>query len=230
MKIAICEDEEVIAQELWKFFFDIPDAEATCFTDPVEFLNRCREGEHFDILFCDVVMQPIDGIEVCRRIRSMDYSMYLVFITNYIEFAPKGYELGVFRYLLKPVCKDDVRRVLAEIEKDAAGQEKVLLRDSNGNSTVIGICDIVYAEIHDKRAFVHCNDHVLITETSMNELEMLLNRRMFYRIHRKYMVNMESIKELQQGGLLLDNGVKLPVSHRRMRDFKAAFYAFLGSR
>ena len=54
MKIAICEDEEVMAKKLWNMLFDMPDMEAKYFLNPVDLLRCCEAGETFDIFFCDV--------------------------------------------------------------------------------------------------------------------------------------------------------------------------------
>lgn len=226
MKIAICEDEEVIAQKLWTMLFDQEDIEAKYFTNPFELLKSYETGERFDILFCDAVMEPMDGIHLCKEIRKADQEVYIVFITNYIEFAPQGYEVGAFRYLLKPVSEESIEKVITEIREDMQKSSKVLLKTAEGN-IILNAKDILYAEIKDKEACIHYNDDTVIVNRSLSELEELLKHHDFFRIHRKYLVNLERVMEFDQSFLTLDNGKTIPISIRKAADFKKALYRLL---
>lgn len=226
MRIAICEDEEVMAKKLWNLLFDKPDVEAKCFVSPLELLKSYETGERYDILFCDAVMEPMDGIQLCKQIRKLDHEVYIVFITNYIEFAPQGYEVGAFRYLLKPITKETVEKVLAEIKEDMDKTSKVLLKTAEGSIILRGQ-DILYAEIQDKEACVYYNGDTVIVNKSLGELEEYFKPHAFFRIHRKYLVNLERVMEFDQTHLTLDNGKNLPISNRKAADFKKALYHLL---
>ena len=228
MRIAICEDEEIMAKEIWKFFFDIQDIEAKYFLDPHSFLRAYRDGEHFDIILCDAVMEPMDGITLCKNIRDIDPDVYIVFITNYIDYAPKGYEIGLFRYLLKPVTKEDILKVVGEIRQDAAKTSHIIAKTPTG-SAIISFADIYYIEIRDKESHIYYDDAVAVADCSLSELEKQLNTNMFFRIHRKYLVNLEHVKEFNRHELMIDNGTMLPISYRKSKEFRSALYQFLGN-
>lgn len=117
MKIAICEDEEVMAKQIWGMFFNKPEIDAKYYLSPQELLSDYESGIRYQVLFCDARMEPFDGIALAKKIREFDKDVYIVFVTNYIEFAPKGYEVGLFRFLLKPVTAAAVERVLSEIDR-----------------------------------------------------------------------------------------------------------------
>ncbi len=226
MRIAICEDEEIVAEKIWSYLFDKEDIEAQCFLEPEKLLAEYEAGRRFDVLLCDAKMEGLDGIALCRRLREYDPDLYIVFITNYVEYAPAGYEVGLFRYLLKPVTKEMLEKVLAEIRQDADKSGKLVLKTSFGNM-IVNAHDILYMEIQDKETEVHCEDSVFRVSKSLAELEEMVADMSFFRIHRKYLVNLERVREFDQFQLTLDNGGFLPISYRKSHEFKTALYQFL---
>lgn len=226
MRIAICEDEKIIAEQIWGYLFDKEDIEAQYFLEPEKLLAEYEAGRRFDVLFCDAKMEGLDGIALCRKLRDYDPDLYIVFMTNYVEYAPAGYEVGLFRYLLKPITKEMVEKVLEEICRDADKGGKLVLKTSIG-TMVVNTHDILYMEIQDKETEVHCEDSVLRVSKSLAELEELVTELPFFRIHRKYLVNLERVREFDQLQLTLDNGVLLPISYRKSHEFKTTLYKYL---
>lgn len=229
MRIAICEDEEVMAEKIWSYFFEKTDIEAEYFLNPKQLLAEYEAGKQFDVLFCDAYMKPMDGITLCKKLREYDTNLYIVFITNYIEYAPKGYEIGLFRYLMKPVTKEMVDKVLCEIREDLDKKQRMLVKTSIGN-VILNVQDILYIEVWDKETYVYYNDDVVKMGKSLGELEEQLSSRSFYRIHRKFLVNLEHVQEFDQFQLTMDNGKTLPISYRRSHEFKKVMYDFLQSK
>lgn len=226
MRIAICEDEEIVAEQIWGYFFDKEETQAQYFLEPQKLLEEYEAGRRFDILFCDACMEGLDGITLCRKLREYDPDLYIVFITNYVEYAPAGYEVGLFRYLLKPVTKEMVEKVLAEILEDADKGSKLVIKTSFGN-IILNAHDILYMEIQDKETHVYYNDDIVQVSKSLGELEELVADMSFFRIHRKYLVNLERVREFDQFQLTLDNGKLLPISYRKTHEFKTALYQHL---
>ena len=154
MKIAICEDEKIMADKIWRFFFDMKDINAKCYPDSESLLSDYENGERYDIVFCDVVMKSMNGIELCREIRKLDENVYFCMITNYVEYAPSGYEAGVFRYLLKPVVKEDILKVLDDMQSIASSSQKVIIKSFH-ESVIVKSESLIYIEVKDKYSFVH---------------------------------------------------------------------------
>lgn len=229
MKVAICEDEEIMAQNLWKMLLEIADIDASYFLDPLELLKSYEKGERYHILFCDAAMKPMDGITLCRKIRRLDKNVYIVFVTNYIDYAPMGYEVGLFRYLLKPITVEALKKAINEIKDDIQNSSKILLKAPE-YSILLAQQDILYIEAKDKESCVFYENDSIYIGKGLGELEKQLTSYGFFRIHRKYLVNLERIKEFDRYHLTLDNGRTLPVSKRKSSDFKKILYDFLGSR
>ncbi|MCX4341394.1 MAG: LytTR family DNA-binding domain-containing protein [Lachnospiraceae bacterium] len=233
MKVAICEDEKIMADKIWRFFFDRKDVNAKCYLDAERLLSDYENGERYDIVFCDVVMKVMNGIELCRAIRKLDDSVYFCMITNYVEYAPSGYEAGVFRYLLKPVEKEDVLKVLDDIKKTASSSQKIIIKSFYDNM-IIKTESLIYIEVKDKYSYVHYwteenprREDVIITASSLHHLEETLADKNFCRIHRKYGINPEHVVSYNSVSVQMDCGTALPISYRKYSAFKNAFEAFL---
>lgn len=154
-------------------------------------------------------------------------------ITNYVEYAPSGYEAGVFRYLLKPVVKEDVLKVLDDMQSIAAASQKIIIKSFQEN-VIIKSESLIYIEVKDKYSYVHYwteedprREDVIITADSLQHLEETLSGKNFCRIHRKYGVNMEHIVRYRSMSVLMDCGITLPISYRKSGAFKDAFETFL---
>ena len=106
IRVAIVEDEAAVRDQLMGYvqrYMRQYDAqiEVTMFTDGVEILEGYRPV--YDIIFLDVEMQHLDGMETASRIRALDSDVLLIFITNMAQYAIKGYAVGALDYVLKPV-------------------------------------------------------------------------------------------------------------------------------
>ena len=106
IRVAIVEDEAAVRDQLMGYvqrYMRQYDAqiEVTMFTDGVEILEGYRPV--YDIIFLDVEMQHLDGMETASRIRALDSDVLLIFITNMAQYAIEGYAVGALDYVLKPV-------------------------------------------------------------------------------------------------------------------------------
>lgn len=233
MKVAICEDEKIMADKIWSFFFDMKDINAKCYFDAESLLSDYENGERYDIVFCDIVMKSMNGIELCRAIRKLDENVYFCMITNYVDYAPSGYEAGVFRYLLKPVEKEDVLKVLDDMQRVPSSSPKIIIKSFH-DSVIIRTESLIYIEVKDKYSYVHYwteedprREETIITAGSLNYLEETLPGKSFCRIHRKYVINMEHVVSYSSMSAMMDCGTALPISYRKASAFKDAFEAFL---
>ena len=172
-----------------------------------------------DALFLDVEMPGSSGLETARRLRVKYPDLIIVFVTSYIQYAPGGYEVRAFRYLLKPDlarllpgCLEDIRAELDTSRRSlqvrtAAGERHILLRS------------LVYAEGTSRR---HVVLHLLCGGISrqvecvglLSEMEAALCGTDFLRIQRSYLVNMGYLDKISNYYAHLTTGEVLKVSAR----------------
>lgn len=226
MKIAICDDEKIFTKRIYNYLWQQPDCCVECFLSPSALLEKYETGERYDVLFLDVLMKPINGISLAKKIRNYDTHVIIIFLTAYIEYAPTGYEVNAFRYLLKPISQNDIFQVMKDIRTELKNSPKILLKIPQCE-LVLRAESIYYLETNDKETIVYCDKDNLAIRKSLNELENLLPTSLFSRIHRKYIVNLSHVGEFDEKQVTLDCGQTLPLSRRKSRKFREALETYI---
>ncbi len=226
MKIAICDDEEVFVNRIYHFLWQQPDCSVERFLSPVRLLEKYEEGSRYDVVFLDIVMSPINGIDAASRIRAYDKQAILVFLTAYLEYAPAGYEVNGFRYLLKPVTKESLSRTMKDIYMELETSRTLFLRTPECEF-LLRLQDIQYLQADNKSSVIYYKDDLISFRKGLSELEKQLPAAFFFRIHRKYIVNLAHVREFDGTRLTLSCGRSLPISRRMGRAFRLALEAYI---
>ena len=138
-RIAFCDDDAALLHQMQDFLEQYRtlrwvQLELAPYTKPVELLADIEAGVRFDVLFLDVLMPGINGINAAREIRRYDTAVQIIFVTSSSEFAVQSYVVGAYYYQLKPIWKDSFFRltdaVLAECRKRT--QHSLILRCKSG--------------------------------------------------------------------------------------------------
>lgn len=196
--------------------------------------------EHL-ISFCNIFFLDIDfsgktytGIDLARKIREVNFNAIIVFVTNYIEYAPDGYEVLAFRYLLKSDFHTKLEQCLLQsVQKLQTAQETIQIHVS-GEKITIPLADILYIESQGHQVVLHIQKAGTKTPqlyrfyASLGSLENQLCTQGFLRIQKSYLVNMRHIQKYQCNEAELDNGEKLPVSEKNYAEHKKQFLLWKG--
>lgn len=156
------------------------------------FLFAFDEENAFDILFLDVEMKGISGIELAKLLRSKGSCAETIFVTSHFEFVGEGYEVDALHYLIKPVAKEKLLEVLSKAA-DKLEQEPAHIVISCGAETVkLYENDILYVEsfLHD--IVIHTKNGDYRIKESISVLEQKLSKD-FFRVHRSYIVNLKNV-------------------------------------
>jgi DNA-binding LytR/AlgR family response regulator len=108
--VGICDDEAAIQEQLIRLCMkyketNINDLETVCFSSGDELLKFSRP---LDILFLDIQMRGLNGLQTAEKIREKDDSMIIIFLTGYRGYMQQGYRVRAFRYLIKPVIEQEL--------------------------------------------------------------------------------------------------------------------------
>ena len=152
-RIAFCDDDAALLHQMQDFLEQYRtlrgvQLELAPYTKPMELLADIEAGVRFDVLFLDVLMPGINGINAAREIRRYDTAVQIIFVTSSSEFAVQSYVVGAYYYQLKPIWKDSFFRltdaVLAECRKRT--QHSLILRCKSG-VTRITLDSLEYCEV-----------------------------------------------------------------------------------
>lgn len=189
---------------------------------------------------CDIALLDIDydnafynGMDVARKIRSLRSDTIIIFVTNFIEYAPEGYEVQAFRYILKRDLQTDLIKILPLAMKQL--NQKTLPIQINGEIIKIPLDDILYLEVHQHNVTVVMRK--LLSErmpkeynfyAALSDLEEKLEPLGFLRIHKSFLVNMKHLKKFQCREATLDNGMILRVGEKSYAENKQKYLLWKG--
>ena len=222
LDIAVIDDEEVIREYLCGLIEkQRPRSRIECYATGEELLAAERR---FDIVFLDIQMDGMNGIEVARRLRKNQEETVLIFITGLKEYVFDAFDLYAFQYLLKPVDEKKFAEVLDRAVKEARrkkDKQELFIKTKN---LTLDQADILYIESRGKKVEIHTarGKNGIEIYATMEELEGQLGEG-FYRCHRAYIVNMAYITEYGGDSILLTNGDKVYLAKRKYGDFVKAY-------
>ena len=233
-QVHICDDIEEHALELQNLLQSLESNlrfEITLSFSADEFLTllssiESGEAMPWDIIFMDIRMPESDGITLGKKIKELCPDTYLIFTTAYSEYAVKGYEASAYRYLLKPINDEDLATLMTDIRADLDKKKKILIKGKK-NSTYVALKDILYISAEDKYAIVYTKNGHFISDTSLNQYEGQLGAYGFYRIHRKYLVNVYHHRSFNDNCANLSDGSSLPVSKAKTGAYRNFVFAYM---
>ena len=176
------------------------------FSSAESFWFEWIEDKSCDLLLLDVQMKQMDGMELAKKIRTVDKSIPIIFITGFTDYMAQGYEVHAFHYLLKPVTQEKLNEVLSHVVQSLTKQRASLLLNTEGEITRIYIDEIRYIEVFSHTVNIHVKDQELTFRMNLNELEKQLPQNTFFRIHRSCLVNLAYIQKLNRTSVLLETG------------------------
>lgn len=239
-RIAFCDDDAALLHQMQDFLEQYRalrgvQLELFSYTKPMELLADIEAGVRFDVLFLDVLMPGINGINAAREIRQYDTAVQIIFVTSSSEFAVQSYVVGAYYYQLKPIWKDSFFRltdaVLAECRKRT--QHSLILRCKSG-VTRITLDSLEYCEVQGRTLVFHLLDGTVIESSgSMDELaRQLADYPGFLHPHRSYLVNMEYIQNITAKSITMESLAEVPLPHGRFTAVRDQYleYAFAGKK
>lgn len=238
-KIAICDDEEIFRTDIvnmvslylskTKIVYSID-----VYCSGTELLEK-DDIMNYNIIFLDINMEGINGIDTAKKIRMVNKEVFIVFITAFLDYSLEGYKVDAIRYLLKDCgkmeeaineCLDaifiEINRKILRIKMDFLEGYKALPVDS-----------IIYIEsnLHKLIFYVRGKGSTIAYTqyNTLNKVQDNLPQNQFIRIHQSYLVNLRYIKNIKNYRVMLKDGTDLPTSKSRYKEACNTFILYKGS-
>ena len=232
IRVAICDDDPSVLQELREFlerYRGKQDLTYTDFCSPLELLAGIERGEQFDILFLDILMPGQNGIEAAAEIRRYDSHVKIVFLTASAEFAVQSYSVGAYFYQLKPLRWEDFSRVMdSALEQCRWERENCLILRCKEGITRIELGRLEFCEVIHRTLFFHLSSgRVLESTGSLDELtKQLPPYGGFFRVHRSYLVNLDYVQSISYRAVTMSSLTEIPIPRGKYNEVKEAFFAY----
>ena len=228
MRIAVCDDEryfrDLITEKINEIYKDDIDMVIRTFEDGFDFLKNYYENiDTYDMIFLDIEMENINGIDTAKEIRKLNKDVNIVFLTGHDEFAKDGYEVNAFRYLSKPIQEDKLIEAIESIKKKSDSVKKILL-SSKGEEILIKIKEIIYMEAQNKDIYIYTIHNIYNEKNNLTHYEEILKNYGFFRVHRSYLINLDYVKSYTSNEIILDNEEKVYLSRLKYKSFKEHLY------
>ncbi len=233
MNIAIVDDEKLMREQIRNLIEKqksgaYPDV---CAPDVYETGEQLLAAQkNYDIVFLDIQMEGMNGIETAKTIRKRNEETILIFVTGIKEYVFEAFDVAAFHYLLKPIEEGKFAEVFERAVTEAdnskkRGQEQLFIKTRNRNIT-LQRGTVLYVENRGRKVEVHTAAEVIEVYAVMSKLEEQLGSN-FYRCHRGYLVNMAYIAEYSSDSICLSNGESIYLAKERYPEFVKAYMRYL---
>lgn len=242
IRVIICDDDEIFLEKLRKAIDSV--LQGMNVIAKIHTYSRMEDIGQPILASCDIAFLDIDfahtrynGLDIARKLRSERKDAIIIFVTNFIEYAPEGYEVQAFRYVLKldveSKLKDYLQQAITQLQT-VCETLKIMV---NGEIIDIPLKSILYIESQLRQVLIHVQRDSsgraikkFSCYASLAEMEKQLEPQGFLRIQKSYLVNMAHLQRLQCREALLDNGTILPVSEKNYAELKQKYLYWKGFR
>lgn len=226
--IAVCDDESEVIEK-------INDSVTRFLTDNKHSftIEKYYSGESlieskkkYDLIFLDIEMKELNGIETAQAIRSEDVDVKIVYITSYTDYWRRAYKVHAFDFISKPFSDEDIHNVLKDFLRIYnAENEKTVELKTAGGVAVLKTKDILYFYIKDKekrKVIVNTSHGEYVSTESLKEIYERLDSEEFYKAHKSCIVNLRYVQSMGKnngGDIIMTNGTNIPLAIKKQKEF-----------
>ena len=232
IRIAIVEDEEqsvqTIKQHLALYCRNIKhQINSFWFRDGLEFISDYKNN--FDLVLMDIKMPHLDGMSTARKLREKDQTIALIFITNMMQYAIKGYEVNALDFIVKPVKYFDfemkMRKAVEYIQKHRNDNITIDMGDAK---VITPLSEILYIEVLNHTLIYHTMKEEYQAYGQLFKMEEMLANKDFARCNNCYLINLRHVNEVHPDYIVVGQD-KIQVSRRKKKEFMELFTNYMGS-
>ena len=225
-KIAICDDENIMLDYIYKKIVciidgHIEDYKIYKFNSGAAILDEIIAKEtYFDVIFLDIEMGEISGLEVANEITSITDKINIVFVTNRDDLVFHAINFRPFSFIRKSRLNEELELVVNRLIEKFKKENEFCEIEIDKKKQKIKLYDIIYIESQGHYIFIRCINKDYKIRGKIFDYELKLMDFGFLRIHIAYLVNVSHICFVKYDGICLDNGVILPISRKKFEETK----------
>lgn len=237
IRVLLCDDDRLFLNQLHaliqSFFVEFGvKAKIHAYCSWEEIGTPILDSYDIAILDLDFSDKNYTGIDIAKKLREVRQDSVIIFLTNYVEYAPEGYEVQAFRYILKSDLNKKLDSCLRLALEQLKTSQEMMKIQINGELIDIRLNSILYFESQQHTVIAHVqkgsNTKQYLFYSSLATLEKQLEQHGFLRVHKSYLVNMDKIKKYQCHEAILTDGTVLRVSEKNYSQQKEKYLRWKG--
>lgn len=232
LKIAICDDNQITANYIEEYISGLPIKNISCEVfisgnDLIKYLNKSSLDGDFNIYFMDIEMPGIDGIETATYIREKDSKALIIFITEHKEYVYQVFEVLPFRFLIKPLSKEQLNKVLHEAIENIQTMKQLFFFKIERKRYQLSSDEILYFESKGRKVRLVMEIEEYEFYDKLSNIKKNVDDNLFLQIHSSYLVNMEYIRVVTETEVVMRGGAILPISKKFRNEAKKQHLNFV---
>jgi len=213
--IVICDDEVTILNNLGtkieeEFSARNLEIKKTLISDAHK-LQQLLEIEAVDVLFLDIDMPHMNGMEIAGWIQERNLSLFLVFVTSQDTLVYRTFRYQPFGFIRKSVFDDEIGEVVQRLSEKLQSGQDYMVWQQNGENIKVKLQDISYIEADSNYVNVMTMEKVYRFRDTLSALEKRLEPKGFIRIHKGFLINGEKMHIMKSDSLEMEDGTLLPI-------------------
>jgi DNA-binding LytR/AlgR family response regulator len=231
MNIAICDDAQAFCENLDQMLMSCK------YSGDITLVREFERGEDlidcysasgaFDLLFLDIEMPGLSGLDVGQHIRKIDKDVLIVFVTAFDQYVFQSFPIEPFDYLLKPLNKKSLERTLKRALSKYRDQHQIVEVKSQGQIHLLKVKDLVYIEFCQRHLVFYTKDLKHESVGKLDEYEKTLTPYGFLRCHKGFLINMAYVQCVGRVEITTTVGTVVPMSARKKQACLGQFSEYL---
>ena len=186
-------------------------------------LEALRTSEDIRLLFLDIYMPGLSGLDTARRIRSAGIQLSIIFATTSQDHGLESFEVQASDYLVKPFRADEVSACLDWYFSHIPEPMRLLSVYSQGEWQQIPLASIYYIDVYGHQSRIHTCRSVITARRGLDDLEAAVDSRDFLRCHRSFLVNLNHVEGMEDGNFRLEDRTLIPISSTNAARVRSQF-------
>ena len=216
MKIAICEDENIFSTQLVGYINEWAEknsvfVEIFTYINAEKFLYEWAENEDYDIIFLDIKMNKMSGMDLAKVIRKTNNDIPIVFTTSMKEHVLAGYTVSAMQYLLKPVKKEACFDCLNKVLQSNKNKKYYLLNDKE-KTIKIPAAEIIYIKMYSHTATMVTTAKEYEFRKTISQILEELDDKLFIKCQKSYIINIRHVESFSKTYVSMSNGDEIPLN------------------
>lgn len=236
LEIAICDDDVIFTGKTEDLFEKLGQRykiqlDIEVFWDGQELVETIKSGKRFDIIYLDIEMKKMNGLDAANEIRMIDRESLLIYMTSYESYMPVTFDYRPFQFIVKPIQIDKFERCFLKAHKEVLQNDSYFQFKYNKINYRILTQNIMYFESRKRVVSIRTQDTAMKFYGKLDDVESAMkeSKLEFLRIHQSFLVNFKYIEEIAYDRIKLTNGQILYISEDKRKKIGQQYCDIAGS-